>query len=128
MNSWDLGAGLGTLRLIHLSWAWLALGEDLCKGSEILVSEAVRLKLQDPKQGKKALPAGVGAPFPCLGPPAGALLPFLFWGSSPKNRRFRKKGTLILTSLLEDLDVWNLQTLQISRPPPVNGSTFGEIQ
>ena len=45
---------------------------------------------------------GTGA----IGPPAiGAVLPFLFWGrfGSPTKIDYRKKGTLILFSLLEDL-------------------------
>ena len=34
--------------------------------------------------------------------PSGALLPFL-WEGSPTKKDYRKKGALILTSLLEDL-------------------------
>ena len=53
---------------------------------------------------------------PLLGPPAiGALLGFLFWGGFPYQNRLQKKvqkrnkktGTLMLTSLLEDL-TWSL--------------------
>ena len=36
--------------------------------------------------------------------PSGALLPTFFWGGFPNSNRLQKKvGTLILTSLLEDL-------------------------
>ena len=42
--------------------------------------------------------------------PSSALLPFFGWEGSPTKTDCRKKGTLILTSLLEDLD----DTMEVS--------------
>ena len=40
------------------------------------------------------------------------LISFFGWEGSPTKIDYRKKGTLILTSLLEDLVNFNLQVLQ----------------
>ena len=45
---------------------------------------------------------GVGAQRLWLGPPVAPFYPS-FWGGSPAKLDYRKKGTLILSSLLEDL-------------------------
>ena len=62
-----------------------------------------------------------------LGPPIVALLPFLFWGEgSPTKIDYRKKlGSLLLTSLLEDLEkkcpaTWFGQSQAVSFPTSVN--------
>ena len=54
-----------------------------------------------------------------LGPPARCpSLPFLFgWEGSPSKIDYRKNGTLILSSLPEDLVV-DLETCQDKRDPP----------